>query len=69
LVVDRETKEPMPKKAVGGIVDKLHERGIVITASGPRGNVFRVQPPLVITADQVDGIVEAFDASIAEVVA
>jgi len=69
LVLDRATKEPMPKKAIGAIVDKLHQRGIVITASGPCGNVFRVQPPLVITADQVDRIVEAFDASIAEVVA
>jgi len=29
--------------------------------------VFRVQPPLVINADEVDRIVAAFDESIAEV--
>ena len=67
LVLDRETKEPLPKESINRINGGLLKRGIVITASGPHGNVFRVQPPLVITADQVDQVVSAFDEAIAEV--
>jgi len=67
LVLDRKTKEPIAKESVGRIKEGLLKRGVIITASGPCGNVFRVQPPLVITADQVDQVVSAFDEAIAEV--
>lgn len=69
LVLDRETKEPVPKESINRIKEELLRRGVIVTASGPCGNVFRVQPPLVITADQVDQVVSAFDEAIAEVMA
>jgi 4-aminobutyrate aminotransferase/(S)-3-amino-2-methylpropionate transaminase len=68
LVQDRETKEPLSREAVGRIKEALLRRFIITSASGPHGNVFRVQPPLVVTADQVDRVVSAFDDAIEEVI-
>jgi 4-aminobutyrate aminotransferase-like enzyme len=57
----------VPKADINRIKWALWKRGVIISASGPLGNVFRVQPPLVITAEQVDRVVAAFDESLAEV--
>jgi 4-aminobutyrate aminotransferase-like enzyme len=54
LVLDRDSKEILPKPQVVAVKDALHERGMLITASGPHGNVLRLQPPLTITAKQLD---------------
>ena len=67
LVLDQKTKQPVPKADINRIKWALWKRGVIISASGPLGNVFRVQPPLVITAEQVDRVVAAFDESLAEV--
>ncbi len=67
LVQDRKTKEPVSREAVGRIKEALLRRSVITSASGPHGNVFRVQPPLVVTADQVDRVVSAFDEAIEEV--
>jgi 4-aminobutyrate aminotransferase/(S)-3-amino-2-methylpropionate transaminase len=67
LVQDQSTKDPLSREQVGRIKEALLRRSIITSASGPCGNVFRVQPPLVITADQVDRVVSAFDEAIAEV--
>lgn len=67
LVLDKETKQPVPKPEVNRIKWELWKRGIITSASGPKGSVFRVQPPLVITAEQVDRVVAAFDEAIAQV--
>jgi 4-aminobutyrate aminotransferase-like enzyme len=45
----------------------LHERGVVISFSGPMGNIFRVQPTLVITSAQVDRVVAAFNDTVTQV--
>jgi len=68
LVRDRATKEPMGKDEMVRIKEGLLRRGIIITYSGPKGNVFRIQPVLSITPDLIDKIVAAFDAAIVEVV-
>ncbi len=67
LVLDKTTKQPVPKADVNRIKWGLWKRGIITSASGPKGSVFRIQPPLVITAEQVDRVVTAFDEAIAEV--
>lgn len=67
LVQDQKTKEPLARKDVGHIKEAVLKRRVITSASGPHGNIFRVQPPLVITADQVDQVVSAFDEAIAEV--
>ncbi len=57
LVLDRDTKEPVPKPLLQIVLDELHERGNLLTASGPLGNTLRLQPPLVITRKEIDGFV------------
>lgn len=57
LVYDRATKEPIPKSELGPVLNSLHEAGNLLTASGPLGNVLRLQPPLTFTRDMADGFV------------
>ena len=59
LVADRDTKEILPKKQVSAIKDRLHADGMLITVSGTHGNVLRLQPPLSITAGEIDTFVAA----------
>jgi 4-aminobutyrate aminotransferase/(S)-3-amino-2-methylpropionate transaminase len=54
LVVDRDSKQVLDKKAMATVKDRLHEAGMLITVSGTLGNVLRLQPPLSVTADQID---------------
>jgi len=67
LVASRETKEPLPKKQVSAIKDMLHARGMLITVSGPLGNCLRLQPPLAITAAQLDTFIEALKQTLQSV--
>ncbi len=59
LVKDRETKEVLGKTEMAKVKDGLHELGMLITVSGLYGNVLRLQPPLSITAGQLDQFVAA----------
>jgi 4-aminobutyrate aminotransferase/(S)-3-amino-2-methylpropionate transaminase len=59
LVRDRASKDILGKAEVGKIKDGLHELGMLITVSGMHGNVLRLQPPLSITAAQIDQLVSA----------
>jgi predicted acetylornithine/succinylornithine family transaminase len=54
LMIGVEMKEP-----VAPLVDKLLEAGIVCGPAGP--NVLRFIPPLIVTREQVDGVVSALD--------
>ncbi len=57
LVLDRATKEPVPKPMIRPVLDHLHQAGNLLTASGPLGNVLRLQPPLTFTRQMADGFV------------
>lgn len=65
LVANRDTKEVLGKKAIAAVKDALHADGMLITVSGLYGNVLRLQPPLSITAAQID----TFVASLRKVLA
>jgi 4-aminobutyrate aminotransferase-like enzyme len=65
LVANRDTKEVLGKKQVAAVKDGLHADGMLITVSGLYGNVLRLQPPLSITAAQID----TFVASLRKVLA
>ena len=54
LVRDIASKEILGKAEVSRIKDLLHEQGMLITVSGTHGNVLRLQPPLIVTAAQID---------------
>lgn len=61
LVADRGTKEVLGKKALAAIKDGLHDEGMLITMSGTYGNVLRLQPPLTVTAAQIDTFLAALE--------
>ena len=67
LVQDRDTKQPLPREQIARIKEEVLAHGVITAASGPCGNVFRIQPPLVTDAAQVDTVVAAFDDAIESV--
>ena len=67
IVRDRKTKEPISSVEKEALVNKLLEKGIMLSASGPRGNRFRVQPTLDLSRRDADQILRAFDEAIHEV--
>ncbi|MEW6367632.1 MAG: aspartate aminotransferase family protein [Acidobacteriota bacterium] len=66
LVKDRKSKEPAPEEAKS-IRAGMRERGVLIGAGGPAGNVLRFQPPLSITAAECDQAASALEAELASV--
>jgi 4-aminobutyrate aminotransferase-like enzyme len=65
LVADRASKEVLPKNMVTAVKDSMHDDGILLTVSGPLGNVLRLQPPLTITRQQIDACVAALGRALA----
>jgi len=57
LVADVESKEILPKELVVKVKDTLYEDGMLITVSGPHGNVLRLQPSLCVTSKELDSFV------------
>ena len=56
-------KQKTPANTEGGrIRDFCCENGVLIGLGGTYGNVARIQPPLVISKDQLDHVVKLFDA-------
>lgn len=51
-------------KPVSGVLDRMLEAGIVCGPAGP--NVLRFLPPLIVTRDQVDRVVDALDNALRE---
>ncbi|HEX4568404.1 MAG TPA: acetyl ornithine aminotransferase family protein, partial [Vicinamibacterales bacterium] len=64
FVRDRRTKERAPEER-NAIVQAMFRRGVLILGAGR--NAIRFAPPLVLTIDQADAALRAFDESIAEV--
>lgn len=58
-VVDRENKEPDWLGATD-IVNRLKEKGMLLSSAGPFGNVLKVRPPLVFERQHADLFLEAF---------
>jgi 4-aminobutyrate aminotransferase/(S)-3-amino-2-methylpropionate transaminase len=59
LVKSRDTKEVLGKPEIGRVKDGLHAAGMLITISGLYGNCLRLQPPLSVTAAQIDQFLAA----------
>jgi 4-aminobutyrate aminotransferase-like enzyme/aminoglycoside phosphotransferase (APT) family kinase protein len=59
LVSDRGTLQPAAD-AAATLVERLKERGILLSIDGPLHNVIKIKPPMVLTADDVDMAVRAF---------
>lgn len=65
LVEDREKKNPAIKKALK-IRERMREKGFLIGAGGAYGCTLRIEPPLLITQEQIDKALEAFDTVLRE---
>lgn len=63
LVKDRTTKEPAADEAKR-IRASLREGGILVGVGGAYGNVVRIQPPLSITAAEIDRVAAALEAAL-----
>jgi 4-aminobutyrate aminotransferase len=63
LVQDRSTKQPAPA-AASEVRRICRERGVLVGVGGQDGNVVRVQPPLVITQDELGRGLEVLDAAL-----
>jgi 4-aminobutyrate aminotransferase len=63
LVKDRNAKTPAPEETVRAR-DVCREKGVLVGHGGVKGNILRIQPPLVITREQLDTVVEVVDQSL-----
>lgn len=70
LVADRESMDPLPAdmKAFSVLVEEAYQRGLIIysrrTRGGEVGDHFMVCPPLIVTDEQIDEIIEKLVASL-----
>jgi 4-aminobutyrate aminotransferase len=66
LVRDRSTKEPAAAEATR-VRTLCRERGVLIGVGGQDGNVLRIQPPLVISQDELERAIETVRQALIEV--
>lgn len=59
IVKDRETLEPDPIRCES-IIKNLRDRRVLISRTGPAGNVLKVRPPVAFTAADVSRFLETF---------
>ena len=64
LVLDRETREPAAAHAAF-LVERMKERGLLLSTDGPLHNVIKIKPPIVFTDADADRLVQALDEELA----
>lgn len=65
LVRDRETLEPATAEAAA-ICERLRELGVVVLTTSERSNVLKVKPPLTLSAESADFMVQQLDRVLTE---
>jgi 4-aminobutyrate aminotransferase-like enzyme len=66
LVKNQKTKLPAAEEAEK-VRDICRTNGILVGQGGVKNNVIRIQPPLVISREQIDTVVEVMDQSLKKV--
>ena len=66
LVRDRQTKEPASTEAAD-VLESCKERGLLLGKGGLYGNVIRIKPPMCLTKDDADFIVDCLDEVLSQV--
>jgi 4-aminobutyrate aminotransferase-like enzyme len=65
LVLDREARTPAPRQA-SYIVNRIRDRGILLSTDGPDHNVLKIKPPLVFDEQDADRLVAELDVVLGE---
>jgi 4-aminobutyrate aminotransferase-like enzyme len=66
LVRDRAMQEPDPA-STARLVNGLRRRRVLVSSTGPHGNVLKIRPPLVFTRDHADVFLTTIDDALTEV--
>jgi 4-aminobutyrate aminotransferase-like enzyme/Ser/Thr protein kinase RdoA (MazF antagonist) len=56
-----------PPQEVAGVLDRVRDQGVLIGTTGPRYDVLKIRPPLVVNADQVDRIAAAVVSAVRQI--
>ncbi len=64
LVRDRVTREPAVEEGTR-VQARLREAGFILVRGSPTRNTFRINPPLCISFDDADALLDAFDQALA----
>ena len=65
LVTDRDSLDPAPRHATH-LVERMRDRGILLSTDGPLHNVVKIKPPLVFDEDDADRLVRNLDEVLGE---
>lgn len=65
LVRDRDTREPAAAEAAA-ICERLRELGVIVLTTSERSNVLKIKPPLCLTVESADVVVEMLDRVLSE---
>ena len=66
LVSDRETRQPAGDMA-GHLVERMRERGVLLSTDGPGHNVLKIKPPLVFAENDAQRVVRELEEVLGEV--
>jgi 4-aminobutyrate aminotransferase-like enzyme/Ser/Thr protein kinase RdoA (MazF antagonist) len=65
LVTDRGTLEPAARQA-DYVVNRLRDRGVLVSTDGPLHNVVKIKPPMPFSAEDADRLVSVLAETLAE---
>ena len=65
LVTDRDSKNPAANEA-HYIINRLRNKGILVSVDGPLHNVLKLKPPLVFSRDDCDSLIASLDGVFGE---
>lgn len=60
MLRDEETAEPAPEQA-RQVREHLRQSGVLVGTSGPHNNVIKIRPPMVISREQIDLLLNSLD--------
>ncbi|RPI74009.1 MAG: aminotransferase class III-fold pyridoxal phosphate-dependent enzyme, partial [Desulfobacteraceae bacterium] len=66
LVRDRRTLEPAVPE-IDAIVEKMKERGFLLSTDGPWHNVLKIKPPLIFSKENAEALVRNLDEVLQEI--
>jgi 4-aminobutyrate aminotransferase-like enzyme len=66
LVADREGRTPATALA-GRVVNDLRNHGVLSGSIGPHANILKLRPPMVLSSEDADYMIEILDDSLSRV--